>query len=120
GALVAAAQRDPATGGRIHVLGPRRHPLELYGDADVFVLPSEGESFGMVAAEAASAGTPVIVTDRCGVAEFLGDGAIVVPAEANAVVAAVAEVLGNGPLRERLRAGGLEAAARNTWARIVE
>ncbi len=49
-----------------------RGPLDLYREADVFVLPSAGESFGMVAAEAAAAGTPVVVTDRCGVAEFLG------------------------------------------------
>ena len=57
-------------------------PHELYPQADVFVLASAGESFGMVAAEAAAAGTPVIVSDRCGVAEFFDDGeALVVPYE---------------------------------------
>jgi glycosyltransferase involved in cell wall biosynthesis len=120
GTLVDAATRDPVTAGRIHVLGPRDRPLDLYGDADVFVLPSAGESFGMVAAEAAASGTPVIVTDRCGVAEFLGDGALVVPADSDAVAAAVVQVLADGQLRDRLRKGGLEAAARNTWDRVVE
>jgi glycosyltransferase involved in cell wall biosynthesis len=70
---VRAAQCDPATAGRVHILSSETRPLELYGDADVFVLASEGESFGMVAAEAAAAGTPVVVTDRCGVADFRSD-----------------------------------------------
>jgi len=53
---------------RVHLLGPLDTSADVYGDADVFVLPSRNESFGLVAAEAASAGTPVVVTDRCGVA----------------------------------------------------
>ena len=53
---------------------------DVYADADVFVLPSRYENFGMVAAEAAAAGAPIVVTDRCGVAECFADrGALVVP-----------------------------------------
>jgi glycosyltransferase involved in cell wall biosynthesis len=79
----------------------------------VFVLPSEGESFGLVAAEAAAAGTPVVVTDRCGVAEFLGEnGALVVPFERIALAAAIRRALDDGELRRRLRAGGRAAAER--------
>jgi glycosyltransferase involved in cell wall biosynthesis len=40
-------------------------------DADVLVLPSRNENFGNVVAEAAACGTPVIVTDRCGIAPFV-------------------------------------------------
>ncbi|MBW3589276.1 MAG: glycosyltransferase [Actinobacteria bacterium] len=39
--------------------------------SDLFCLPSETENFGTAAAEAAGAGLPVIVSDRCGVAEYL-------------------------------------------------
>ncbi|HEX7697597.1 MAG TPA: glycosyltransferase, partial [Candidatus Acidoferrum sp.] len=39
-----------------------------YRDADVFVLPSQNENFGNTAAEAVAAGTPVIVTEQCGIA----------------------------------------------------
>ena len=47
---------------------------------DVFVLASGGENFGLVAAEAAAAGTPVVVSDRTGVASPFEDGeALVVP-----------------------------------------
>lgn len=117
---VRASQSDPATAGRVHVLSSETRPLELYGDADVFVLPSEGESFGMVAAEAAAAGTPVVVTDRCGVADFLGDGAsLVVACDADAVTEAVSRVLRDPNLASRLRARGLEAAEEHSWARMV-
>jgi glycosyltransferase involved in cell wall biosynthesis len=118
---VAQRLRDAATRNpRIHVLGPRTDTLALYGDADLFVLASEGESFGMVAAEAAAAGVPVVVTDRSGVSEFLGDAAVVVPAERDAVVRAVADTLADAELRWRLGEAASEAAARNSWARMVE
>lgn len=44
---------------------------EAYSDADCFCLPSETESFGIAAAEAAAVGLPVVVSDRCGGREFL-------------------------------------------------
>src|SRR5919204_580832 len=96
-------------------------PHELYGEADVFVLPSAGESFGMVAAEAAAAGTPVVVSDRCGIAGFFAEGeALVVPYERRAVVDAIRRVLGDGELRERLARAGPAAARRNSWDRVTD
>jgi glycosyltransferase involved in cell wall biosynthesis len=111
-----AAARNP----RIHALGPRADTAGLYGDADLFVLPSEGESFGMVAAEAASAGVPVVVTDRCGIAEFLNEAALVVEAGAESVTQAVVAALADPLLRERLGEAGRDAAARNSWEAIVQ
>jgi len=113
-------QQAAAHSPHVHVLGPRADTLGLYGDADLFVLPSEGESFGMAAAEAAAAGVPVVLTDRCGVAEFLAAAAVVVPAEETAVVRAVVETLGDDALRKRLGVAAREAALRNSWARMVE
>lgn len=113
------AQRDRlGLGGRVHFLGPSGPggPGDAYADADVFVLPSRNESFGMVAAEAAAAGTPVVVTDRCGVAELLGDGgALVVPCAAEPIRDAIARVLTEPELRVSLAAGGRAVAARTTW-----
>jgi glycosyltransferase involved in cell wall biosynthesis len=95
-------------------------PRQLYPQADVFVLASEGESFGMVAAEAAAAGTPVIVSDRCGIAGFFEDGeALVVPYERTAIVDAIRRVLSDAALRERLAQGGPAAARRLSWDSVA-
>ena len=121
-AIVDAAQADPRTAGRIHRLpataGP---PFDLYRRADVFVLASGGENFGLVAAEAASVGTPVIVSDRTGVASSFAEGeALVVAHEAKATVDAVARVLADPALRAGLAGGARRAAARSTWEAVVD
>jgi glycosyltransferase involved in cell wall biosynthesis len=107
---------------RVHTLPMTEEPPKrLYPQADVFVLASEGESFGMVAAEAAAAGTPVIVSDRCGIAGFFEDGeALVVPYEREAVVDAIRRVLSDGPLREQLARGGPAAARRMSWDTVTD
>ena len=121
-ALVKRAQQDAATAGRIHTLPVTEEPPhDLYPQADVFVLASAGESFGIVAAEAAAAGTPVIVSDRCGIAGFFEDGeALVVPYEQAAVVEAVGSVLADPELRARLERGGIAAARRTSWDRVTD
>src|SRR5665213_362712 len=65
-----------------------------YRDADVFVLPSQNENFGNTAAEAIACGTPVLVTDRCGIAPMVGQGAgLVVPHDCDALEAGMARIL---------------------------
>lgn len=46
----------------------------IYNAADVFILPSAGEGFGIPVVEAQAAGTPVIVTDATAQAELCGAG----------------------------------------------
>ena len=118
---VRAAEADPRTAGRVHLLPPTPGPpFDLYRRADVFVLASGGENFGLVAAEAASVGTPVIISDRTGVAASFVDGeALVVPYDAGATVEAIAAVLGDDALRARLGEGALRAARRSTWDAVV-
>jgi glycosyltransferase involved in cell wall biosynthesis len=109
-------------GDRVHTLpSSDEPPRDLYPQADVFVLASAGESFGMVAAEAAAAGTPVIVSDRCGIAPFFEqDEALVVPYERDAVIAAIRRVLADDALRDRLSRGGPAAARRMSWDHVVD
>ncbi len=108
--------------GKIHTLPVADEPpRNLYPQADVFVLASEGESFGMVAAEAAAAGTPVIVSDRCGIAGFFEDGeALVVPYEQSAVIEAIRRVFSDHRLREQLARGGPAAARRMSWDHVTD
>jgi glycosyltransferase involved in cell wall biosynthesis len=119
---VRAAQSDPLTAGRVHVVpSPGRRLLDAYGEADVVALPSAGESFGMAAAEAAAAGVPVVVSDRCGIAEFFEeDEAIVVPYDAAALTEALRRLLADPELRRRLGEGGVRAARRTSWDRVTD
>ena len=120
--LIQAAQAAPETHGRIHVLPEEPDPpLWLYPEADVFVLASAGDSFGLVAAEAAAAGTPVVVSDRAGVAGFFADAeAVVVPEDRESVVEAIAGVLDDPELRARLAEGGRTAARRWSWEWVTD
>jgi glycosyltransferase involved in cell wall biosynthesis len=106
---------------RVHLLGPLPHAevVAAYADADIFVLASAHENFGMVAAEAAAAGVPVVVTDRCGVAEFLADAATVVPYDVGEVRDAVSSLLEEPERAARLAAAGRRATAALAWPEIV-
>ena len=116
------ALAEPALGGRVHRLGPTAEPpLALMGEATVFVLASTGDSFGLSAAEAAAVGTPLVVTDRCGIAGFLRDGeALVVPDDRQRVVEAIGSVIADRDLGRRLGEGGRAAARRMSWEHVVD
>jgi len=87
-----------------------------YRDADVFVLPSQNENFGNTAAEAVAAGTPVIVTEQCGIGPLLADVAgLVVGHDAAALSEALLRVLDEAELRARLEAGCAEVTTRLGW-----
>ena len=91
-----------------------------YRDADVFVLPSQNENFGNTAAEAAAAGTPVIVTERCGIAPlFAEEGAPVVAYDADAVARALRQALEDEEQRARIAAGCARVAAKLGWENPV-
>ena len=87
-----------------------------YGDADLFVLPSQNENFGNTAAESVAAGTPVIVTDQCGIAPLLdGVAGLVVSHATNSLTKGLASLLDDAGLRERLKKGCAAALRELDW-----
>jgi glycosyltransferase involved in cell wall biosynthesis len=91
-----------------------------YRGADVFVLPSQNENFGNTAAEAVAAGTPVVVTEQCGIAPLLKDVAgLVVKHEPEALSNSLKNLLSDPMLHSRLAAGCAEVTARLGWEQPV-
>lgn len=89
-----------------------------YAGADLLVLPSRAETYGMVITEALARGLPVVAADIGGVSEALGYGAgaarpglLVAPEDASALAAALRAWLSDGALRARLR----RAAHERRW-----
>ena len=91
-----------------------------YRDADVFVLPSQNENFGNSVAEAIACGTPVIVTECCGIAPLVDQRAgLVVPYNREALQASLARMLEDAELSQSLRARCTEVARALGWEEPV-
>jgi glycosyltransferase involved in cell wall biosynthesis len=87
-----------------------------YRDADVFVLPSQNENFGNSAAEAVACGTPVIVTERCGIAPYIAQRTgLVVAHDEEAIARALAEILDRPERAARFRSACPTAAKELSW-----
>ena len=105
--------------GRVLFTGPLYGDAKwaAYRDADVFVLPSQNENFGNTAAEAVACGTPVLVTDRCGIAPLVDQRAgVVVSHDCVALETGLARILDDPALAVRLRGGCQGVANSLSWA----
>jgi glycosyltransferase involved in cell wall biosynthesis len=103
---------------RVHFSGPLSGEAKwsAYRDADLFVLPSQNENFGNTAAESVAAGTPVILTDQCGIAPLLdGVAGISVPHSANSLAQTMASLFNHPSLYAQLKSGCATAAQRLDW-----
>jgi len=96
--------------------------LEAYVDAEVYVLPSSYEIFGITLLEACACGTPVVVTDRCGIADVInGQAGLVVPYDKEQLRQALLHILGNDKLRREFgEKGKLLVRERFNWEKIAE
>ncbi|MEE8602514.1 glycosyltransferase [Euzebya tangerina] len=79
--------------------------VDEYTAADVVVQPSHGEGFGLVAAEAAMLGRPLVATDSGGVRDLLERGLLVRPGDIGTLRARLVEALEDPDLPAVLRAG---------------
>jgi glycosyltransferase involved in cell wall biosynthesis len=93
-------------GGRIEIAGPKsREALDgFYDRADIFVLASHYEGYGMVLAEALARGLPIVTTTGGAAAETVPDGAAlkVSPGDPRALQQALRRLMDDAGLRARL------------------
>jgi glycosyltransferase involved in cell wall biosynthesis len=84
---------------------PESEKVAHYNLADVYVMPSIGEGFGIVLIEAAACGIPVVASQSDGSREALLDGQLgrlVDPKKPDELIQAVASFLERAPLRKRM------------------
>jgi len=100
---------------RVHFLGFRRDLPELMRAADLFILLSFYEPFGLVVLEALASGTPVIAARSVGASDCIDNtcGSVIdQPSDIAALRRAVQHILGLGPaVTDNARA----AASRHSW-----
>jgi glycosyltransferase involved in cell wall biosynthesis len=137
---VGSVERDPAFAddlrrralemdGRVRFAGPQTGADldRSYGSADLLVLPSRGETYGMVVTEALARGLPVVAADVGGVPEALGYGAdgvrpglLVPPEDPAALSDALRAWLEDADLRRRLRRTARERrASLSPWSKTT-
>ncbi len=97
--------------------GPRADTTSFYRGADVLVLPSEYETFSMVAHEAAACGLPVVATAVHGVVDLIGDAdaGLIVGRDPAELAAALVRLAESPALRRRQGAEGHRRVAGMTW-----
>ena len=91
--------------------------------ADVFVLATLRETYGMAVAEALAHGLPVVSTSTGAIPALVGSdaGLVVSPGDVHGLTNAMSRVIGDGDLRARLAAGARQVrSSLPSWNRTVD
>lgn len=100
---------------------PQQVLSRIYRAADVLLVPSRSESFGLVALEAQASGTPVVAANVGGLRAVVdGGGTLVDGHDPRAHADAVLEFLRDDELRAHTSAAGIRNAAGASWERTVD
>jgi D-inositol-3-phosphate glycosyltransferase len=112
-------------GGRVRFLAPRAHQDMpwVYSAADVLLMPSRSESFGLAALEAQACGTPVVAAAVGGLEHAVGEGTggfLVGGRDPAGYAEALLRVLSSPRLAARLSRGAVSHASAFPWDRTVD
>ena len=95
-----------------------------YGAADVLVLPTPYDAFGMVITEAMACGIPVITTPLAGAAELLTDrvhGLLVKsPSDVAGLASAMNQLAADAGMRQRMGRAAATLMLEHTWDRVAD
>lgn len=106
----------------VHEPVPHEQLPAWYRAADVVLVPSRNESFGLVALEASACGVPVVATDVGGLRTAVRDGVtgLLVPgADPAAFAHALADILTDAPRAQAMGEAGVRYARRYDWRRAA-
>jgi len=123
---IVARSRELGLEDRVRIvpgLPPGSRELEdEFARADVFVLPSVHEPFGIVALEAMQRGLPLVAAKVGGLVDFVIDGEnglLFEPSDTDALASAIVRLCNDAALSGRLAAAGCETAARYAWPSVI-
>jgi glycosyltransferase involved in cell wall biosynthesis len=92
----------------------------LIAGAEIFVLPSLYEGFGLPVLEAMACGTPVVAADNSSLSEVVADaGLLFDPNSGEKMANVLLEILENDKLRSSLRQKGFERAKNFSWEKCA-
>ncbi|NYE03624.1 glycosyltransferase involved in cell wall biosynthesis [Bacillus niacini] len=119
--LTTIIKKDSLEGIIFHEPKPQYEVAEWMNAADVFVLPSYIEGFGLVALEAMACGTPVVASNVGGLSYLLNNssGVLVPPADSSALSEGINRVLTNKAVREVLIQNGYKRAEEHDQIAII-
>lgn len=100
---------------------PQRALADVYRAADLLLVPSRSESFGLVALEAQACGTPVVAADVGGLRAVVEGGGVLVPGhDPQDHAAAAVRLLSDEDRLARVATAGIRHAAAASWDRTVD
>lgn len=110
---------------RVEFLGTKRQDLlpYYYSSAEVCVLPSRHESFGIVALEAMACGTPVVASKVGGLSYIMGDEKaefLVSEGDTDILAEKIRWIVANPFIKEKFGREAVKLAERFEWSLIVE
>jgi len=109
---------------QVRFIGSQEHSRlrELYAAATAVLMPSDYESFGMVALEAMASGAPVIASEVGGLAYLVKDeetGFLVPSREPAELATHMVDIMENPDLQRRMSKAAVQAAAQYSWGNIA-